>query len=233
MYLPALLQMSTRDPMFWIMVIIAASFLVIAIAMIAIATFVSRAVKSVNRMEEKMEPLLERVTAMSEQGKQIAVQGKLIAEQITAVSGHLSTATLHFSESLAIVKSEIGELRALVSDTAVEARDKVELVSNTIDRTHRQVTTTTDFIQSKVIEPARELAAIMAGFRRGLEVLVAPAPKPVNQIYGEYEIFIGSILLRSFTRTRTIASPGAGSGFYLLVEVALRIAILVRKHFYC
>jgi uncharacterized protein YoxC len=164
---------------------------VIAIAMVAIAMFVSRAVKSVNRMEEKMEPLLERVTAMSEQGKQIAVQGKLIAEQFNAVSGHLSTATLHFSESLAIVKSEIGELRALVSDTAVEARDKVELVSRTIDRTQKQVALTTDFVQSKVIEPAREIAAIMAGFRRGLEVLVAPMPKPINQTYGEDEMFIG------------------------------------------
>jgi uncharacterized protein YoxC len=191
MYLPALLQMSTRDPMFWVMVIIAASFIVIAIAMVAIATFVSRAVKSVSRMESKMEPLLERVTAMSEQGKQIAVQGKLIAEQFSAVSGHLSTATQHFSESLAIIKSEIVELRALVSDTAVEARDKVELVSRTIDRTQKQVALTTDFVQSKVIEPARELAAIMAGFRRGLEVLVAPMPKPINQTYGEDEMFIG------------------------------------------
>jgi len=191
MYLPALLQMSTRDPMFWVMVIIAASFIVIAIAMVAIAMFVSRAVKSVNRMEGKMEPLLERVTAMSEQGKHIAVQGKLIAEQFTAVSAHLSTATQHFSESLAIVKSEMSELRALVSDTAVEARDKVELVSRTIDRTQKQVALTTDFVQSKVIEPARELAAIMAGFRRGLEVLVAPMPKPINQTYGEDEMFIG------------------------------------------
>jgi Mn-containing catalase len=138
-----------------------------------------------------MEPLIERVSAMSEQGKQIAVQGKLIAEQFTAVSGHLSTATQHFSESLAIIKSEVSELKALVSETAVEARDKVELVSNTIDRTHKQVVLTTDFVQSRVIEPARELAAIMAGFRRGLEVLVAPMPKPINQTYAEDEMFIG------------------------------------------
>lgn len=186
-----LLQMSTNDPTFWILVIIAASFLVIAIAMVAIAVFVSRAVKSVNRLEERFEPLLERVTLVSEQGKQIAVQGKLIAEQFTAVSGHLSTATMHFSESLAIIKSEVGELRALVSDTAIQARDKVELVSNTIDRTHKQVALTTDFIQNRVIEPARELAAIMAGFRRGLEVLVAPMPKPINQTYAEDEMFIG------------------------------------------
>src|ERR1044071_7565715 len=126
---------------------------------------------------------------MSEQGKQVAVQGKLIAEQFTAVAGHLSTATLHVSESLAMVKSEVSELKALVSETAVEARDKVALVSHTIDRTHSQVVLTTDFVQSKVIEPARELAAIMAGFRRGLEVLVAPMPKPINQTYSEDEMF--------------------------------------------
>ena len=185
------LQMSTNDPMFWVMVVVALSFIVIAIAMVAIAVFVNRAVKTVGRVEQKLEPLMERVNAVSEQGQQIAVQGKLIAEQFTAVSGHLSTATMHFSDSLAIIKDEVAELKALVSDTAVEARDKVELVSRTIDRTHKQVALTTDFVQSKVIEPARELAAIMAGFRRGLEVLVAPMPKPVNQTYGEDEMFIG------------------------------------------
>jgi len=187
----ALLQMSTRDPMFWIMVIIAASFIVIAIAMIAMAVFVSRAVKTVTRLEEKLDPLIGKANEISEQGKLIAVQGKLIAEQFTAVSSHVATATQHISESLAMVKSEVSELKALVSDTAVEARDKVELVSNTIDRTHRQVILTTDFVQSKVIEPAREVAAIMAGFRRGLEVLVAPMPKPINQTYAEDEMFIG------------------------------------------
>jgi hypothetical protein len=185
------LQISTRDPMFWIMVVIAASFIIIAIAMVAIAVFVNRAVQAVGRLELKMEPLLERTTVISEQGKQIAVQGKFIAEQFHVVSGHLATATMHLSESMSMVKSEVADLKALVDDTAVEARDKVELVSRTIERTNHQVVSTTDFIQTKVIEPARELAAIMAGFRRGLEVLVAPVPKPINQTYSEDEMFIG------------------------------------------
>ena len=185
------LQISTHDPLFWILVLIAASFVVMSISMISIAVFVNRAVKSVARLENKMEPLIERVTVISEQGKQIAVQGKFIAEQFNAVSGHLATATMHFSESLALIKSEVAELKSLVNDTAIEARDKVEMVSRTIDRTNKQVAMTIDFIQEKVIEPAREVAAIMAGFRRGLEVLVAPMPKPINQTYGEDEMFIG------------------------------------------
>jgi len=185
------LQINPNDPLFWVMIVIALSFIIIAVAMIAIAVVVSRAAKSVTRLEEKLEPLIEKVTIMGEQGKLIAVQGKLIAEQFSEVSGHLSTATSNLSESLAIIKDEVGELKVLVSETAHDARDKVELVSRTIDRTHHQVVTTTDFIQRKVVEPARELAAIMAGFRRGLEVLVAPLPKPINQTYGEDEMFIG------------------------------------------
>ena len=185
------LQMSPQDPMFWVMVVVALSFIVISIAMVSIAVIVNRVVKSVNRLEERLEPLVERMTFLSDQGKQIAVQGKQIAEQINAVAGHISTATMHFSESVAIIKDEVIELKDLVNHTAYEARDKVELVSRTIDRTHLQVTETTDFIQENVIEPARELGAIMAGFRRGLEVLVAPTPKPINQTYGEDEMFIG------------------------------------------
>jgi uncharacterized protein YoxC len=192
------LQMNVNDPMFWVMVVIALAFLVIAIAMIVIARLVGRAVKTVGRLEERTEPLIKKITELSEQGKQIAaqgkqivVQGKEIAEQINTMSGHLSTATLHFSESVGIIKDEVRELKLLVGETAETARDKVALVSSTIDQTHQQVTTTTTFIRNKVIQPARELAAIMAGFRRGLEVLVAPAPKPVNQTYGEDEMFIG------------------------------------------
>ncbi len=184
-------QMNLNDPMFWVMVIIAVSFFGIMVAMFLIASRVGKAVRTVGRLEERVEPLLQKVTALSDQGRQIAAQGREIAEQISTMSGHLSTATQHFSESAGLIKEEVRELKLLVGETAVTARDKVQLVSNTIDKTHQQVTTTTTFIRNKVIQPARELAAIMAGFRRGLEVLVAPTPKPVNQTYGEDEMFIG------------------------------------------
>lgn len=183
--------MNTNDPLFWVMIIIALSFIVIALAMVAIAMFVSRAVKMVNRLEAKVEPLVHKVAELSEQGKQIAAQGKEIAEQFNTMSGHLSTATMHFSESAALIKDEVRELKLLVGETAVTARDKVAMVSRSIDQTHQQVFNTTAFIRDKVIEPARELAAIMAGVRRGLEVLVSPAPKPINETYQEEELFIG------------------------------------------
>jgi len=82
-------------------------------------------------------------------------------------------------------------LTILADETADMAREKVEMVSRAIDTTHDRVATTTEFLQRKVIEPARELAAILAGLRRGLEVLVAPSPTPINSTYGNEEMFIG------------------------------------------
>jgi hypothetical protein len=73
----------------------------------------------------------------------------------------------------------------------VTAKEKVELVSRTIDRTQMQVVNTTDFVQEKIVVPAREIAAIMAGVRKGLEVLFAPPPKQIDRVYADDEMFIG------------------------------------------
>ncbi len=175
--------------MFWVMVIVAVSFVFIAVAMTAMALFVSRALKTLTRLlEERVEPAIQKVTALSEQ---VTAQSKEIGELLGATTTHITTATMHLSESAALIKEEVRELKLLVGETAVTARDKVQMVSRSIDRTHDQVFTTTTFIRNKVLEPARELAAIMAGFRRGLEVLVAPAPKPINETYQDEELFIG------------------------------------------
>jgi len=165
-------------------IVIAICFIVMAIALISIAFIVKKVVDTVERVEEKVDPLITKVNAISEQGKAISVQ-------FTEVSGNLSTATKYFSESAGLIKDEVSEIKQLVGITAVEAKEKVALVSRTIDRTQKQVETTTDFIQSKVVEPAQEIAAIMAGVRKGLEVLFAPSPKRVDRVYMEDEMFIG------------------------------------------
>ncbi len=180
--------MDASQPQFWIMIasiVIAICFVVMAIALMAIAMIVRKVVGTVNRLEDKINPLMTKVNLIGDQGKEIAVQ-------FNEVSGHLSTATKHLAESVGLVKEEVVELKALVGQTAIVAKDKVELVSRTIDRTNHQVITTTDFIQNKVVEPAREIAAVMAGLRKGLEVLFAPAPKhPIDQVYNDDEMFIG------------------------------------------
>ena len=179
--------MNTNDYQFWMMIasiVIAVCFVVMAIALMAIAFIVNKVVGTVSRVEEKIEPLIGKVN-------DISAQGKLISVQFTEISEHLSTATKYFSDSAGLIKAEVADIKQLVGMTAHEAKDKVALVSQTIDRTHAQVADTTEFIQSKVVEPAREVAAIMAGVRKGLEVLFAPSPKRIDRVYTDDEMFIG------------------------------------------
>jgi uncharacterized protein YoxC len=179
--------MNSSDPQFWMMVssiVIAICFIVMAIALIAIAVIIRRVVTTVRNIEERVDPLITKVDAISAQGREISVH-------FNEISANLSVATKYLSESTELIKEEVAELRSLVSDTAITARDKVEMVSHTIDRTHMQVTNTTEFVNQKIVVPAREIAAIMAGVKKGLEVLFAPAPKQIDRVYTEEELFIG------------------------------------------
>jgi hypothetical protein len=179
--------MNTNDPQFWMMIssiIISVCFIVMAIALIAIAVIVRRVVATVKRVEERVDPLITKVDAISAQGREMSVH-------FTEIAGNLSVATKHLAESTELIKQEVAELKLLVGESAATARDKVELVSRTIDRTQLQVQNTTEFVQQRIVVPAREIAAIMAGVKKGLEVLFAPPPKPLDQAYVEDELFIG------------------------------------------
>ena len=179
--------MNANDPQFWMMIasiVIAVCFIVMAIGLLWIALTVRKVVATVHRVEERVEPLINQVNAISVQGREMSVQ-------FSEVATNLATATRHLSDSTELIKEEVAELRTIVSSTALVARDKVEMVSNSIDRTHSQVIDTTEFVQQKIVVPAREIAAVMAGVRKGLEVLFAPAPKQIDRVYMEDDMFIG------------------------------------------
>lgn len=179
--------MNASDPQFWMMIssiVTAICFIFMAVALVVVAVLAKKALRTVNEVQTKVEPLIDQVNQISAQGKDIAVQ-------FNELSVNLNSASRNFAESSELIKEEIAELKVLVGQTALVAKDKVELVSDTIDRTQIQVTTTADFIQAKVVEPAAELAAIMAGIRKGLEVLFAPSPKRIDRAYHEDEMFIG------------------------------------------
>src|SRR4029079_6276410 len=130
------LQMSTNDPAFWVLVIVAVSFVVIAVAMVFMAAVVGRVVRSVRNVEAKVEPLMVRVGALAEQAQLMAAQGREIAAQVTIMSGHLSTATMPFPESMTLVRDEVRELKEVVGLSTETARDKIEKISRSIDQTH-------------------------------------------------------------------------------------------------
>ncbi len=186
--------MNASEPIFWIMIasiVIAICFVVMAAALILIWLVVRKVIGTVERLEEKVNPIIEKFDPLMAQVNLMSIQGREISAQFTEISTNLSTATKYFSESAGLIREEVAELKLLVGETAIVAKDKIELVGRTIERTQLQVVTTTDYIETKIVEPAREIAAVMAGVRKGLEVLFAPSPKQIDRAYTEEEMFIG------------------------------------------
>ena len=165
-------------------IVIAICFVFMAIAFLWIAVTVRKIVATVKNVEERVEPLIMKVDAISAQGREISVH-------FTEISANLSAATRFLAESTELIKEEVADLKLLVGHTAVTAKDKVDMVSRSIDKTHAQVLDTTEFVNQKIVVPAREIAAVMAGVKRGLEVLFAPAPKQIDRVYADDELFIG------------------------------------------
>ena len=179
--------MDSSNVQFWMMIssiVTAICFVVMAIALVGVLLVVRKVVGTVQRLEDRIAPFISKVDAIGAQGREISVS-------FAEVSSNLSTATKHLAESTELIRDEVAELKAVVSNTALVAREKVEMVSDTIDQTHTRVTDTADFVNEKIVVPAREIAAIMAGVRRGLEVLFAPAPKQIDRVYVDDELFIG------------------------------------------
>ena len=165
-------------------IVIAICFVFMAIAFLWIAVTVRKIVATVKNVEDRVEPLIMKVDAISAQGREISVH-------FTEISANLSAATKYLAESTELIKEEVADLKLLVGHTAVTAKDKVDMVSRSIDKTHAQVLDTTEFVNQKIVVPAREIAAVMAGVKRGLEVLFAPAPKQIDRVYADDELFIG------------------------------------------
>src|SRR5688500_11635764 len=126
--------------------------------MVVVAVLVGRAVRVVRSFESRVGPLADRVGVIAEQAQAIAAQGREVAEQVTVMSGHLATATMHFSESMSLVRDEVREMKQIVGLSAETARDKVEMISRSIDQTHTQLVATTDLIGARIVKPAREIA---------------------------------------------------------------------------
>jgi hypothetical protein len=179
--------MNPQEPEFWTMVssiVIAICFIVMAIALIVIAVYARKGVKTANRVQEQVKPLLTKVDAIGLQAKEMSVQ-------FTDVSSNLNLASKNFAESTGLITEQVAELRQLVGSTAIVAKDKVDMVSKSIDKTHDQVLDTTQFVQKRIVVPAQEIAAVMAGVKKGLEVLFAPRPKQIDRAYTDDELFIG------------------------------------------
>jgi HAMP domain-containing protein len=182
--------------------VIALSFVIQAAVMIFILGAVRRLTALASQFQAKAEPILVKVGPVLEQ-----VQGTVSNVKVTVdrISGQTKEAfdklTLETRAIAAAVSVSSQEIVGLAKKQALQLSETLDLTNTTLQRqvteidalllrTQNRIEDTTVEVQSTVLEPVRELSAMLVGLRRMIEALFGRDRKPIDRAYQDEEMFI-------------------------------------------
>jgi len=182
--------------------VIALSFIIQAAMFMFMYGAIKRLTGIAASIQAKAEPVIAKVGPMIDQ-----IQGT-----ISTVSESAQKISLQAKDAFEMVTIESRAIAAAVSVSSVEitklAQHQAEQISQTLDittatmqrqvneldglllRTQDRFEDTTKEVQATVLQPMRELSAMLVGLRRILEALFGRHRKPIDQAYQDEELFI-------------------------------------------
>lgn len=190
--------------------VITLSFIIQMAMMIGIARAVKRMTVLAEAMQKKLEPIITRTEPIIAKVEPLVDQ---VQGTITNVRGAVDRITAQAQETFEKVTVETRAIAAAVSVSSREiaglAQRQAEQVGTTIEmatttlqrqiveidglmaRTQDRIEGTTLEVQSSVLQPMRELSALLVGLRRTIEMLFGRGRKQIDQAYQDEEMFIG------------------------------------------
>jgi len=183
-------------------IVIAVSFLVQATAMIFIFGAVRKLTAMAAALQAKAEPILAKVVPVTEQ-----VQATMAGVRVTV--DRISTQTKDAFDKLTVETRAVAssfsvssqEILTLAKKQAQQLSDTMDLTNSTLQRqvveidalllrAQNRIENTTIEVQTTVLQPMRELSALLAGLKRMIEALFGRDRKPIDRAYQDEEMFI-------------------------------------------
>lgn len=167
-------------------------------------TTVKEVTETVGTVSTEVRAVSAAVTTSAERISVLATES---AEEIRAMIMQASTeikdlVSTTSTDVKGLVRNSSSEIQGLVSTASADVRSIVDVSKTTatgaaermdlmVERTALRVEETGAFVQSQVLDPVREVSAIVVGIKVALETLLGyPERKQINQAYSEEELFI-------------------------------------------
>jgi hypothetical protein len=147
-------------------------------------------VERVSQLQTRAEYLINNTEPVLKMAHGMMTELREASGYIAQGSQHLTAITEMAKDEAASIRSLLGDSTALARREVERARDKADQVHATLARATDQFQITTELVQRRILEPAREFSYIMFGLRRAIEVLMAGNRLPVNRAYQDEEMFI-------------------------------------------
>ncbi len=146
--------------------------------------------EKVSQLQTRAEYLINNTEPVLKMAHGMMTELKEASGYIAQGSQHLSAITEMAKDEAASIRSVLGDSTALMKREVERAREKADKVHSTLAEATDQFQITTELVQRRILEPAREFSYIMYGVRRALETLMAGNRLPVNRAYQDEEMFI-------------------------------------------
>lgn len=192
---------------FYIVMTVAAAVIVVSfIVQAAMFMFIYGAIKKLtgiaSSIQAKAEPLIAKtgpvidqvqgtITTVRDSVEKISTQTKDAFEKVTIESRAVAAAVAASSQEISrLAQHQAEQLSQTLDYTTTTIQRQVTEMDSLLIRTHDRFDDTTREVQATVLEPMRELSAMLVGLRRMLETLFGRHRKPIDQAYQDEELFI-------------------------------------------
>ena len=104
-----------------------------------------------------------------------------------AVAAAISTTSLEITN---LTQHQVEQLSLVIDQTTAAIQRQLVQIDQLLTRTQDRIEYTTIEVQTTVLEPVREVSALLVGLRRTLDVLFGRDRKQIDQAYQDEELFI-------------------------------------------
>lgn len=192
---------------FYIVMTAAAVVIVLSfIVQTAMFMFIYGAIKKLTAIaasvQAKAEPLIAKTGPVIDQVQgtiatvkvsvdRISTQTKEAFDKITVETRAIAAAVSTSSQEIArLAQHQAEQLSQTLDYTNSTMQRQVSELDSMLLRTQDRFEDTTREVQSTVLQPMREISAMLVGLRRILETLFSRNRKPIDQAYQDEELFI-------------------------------------------
>jgi archaellum component FlaC len=163
--------------------------------------------ETVGDLQRTIAHVTETTNQLSNEVRAVSTAVSVSAERISAVATEsaeeirglvISTSTdikalvsITSEQVRSLVSTSTDEVHSIVRASSNTAQGSLERVDLAVERTVSRFEETGEYVQTQVLHPVREVAAIVKGIKAALETLFGyPDRKPIDQAYQDEELFI-------------------------------------------
>jgi hypothetical protein len=176
-------------------VVVSVSFIVQAFMFGFIYRTLKKLTATAASIQAKAEPVIDQVqgtiTTVKTTVDKISIQTKDAFDKVTVETRAIAAAVSASSmEITALARHQATQLSGTLDLTTTTLERQVNELDQLVTRTQRRIEGTTIEVQETVLEPIREISALLSGVRHMLESLFRRDRKPIDKVYQDEELFI-------------------------------------------